>query len=104
MILLLLIKFFSFFQKETLSLQNMEDQLNGKIFNIQMKRLFTKKLDASQKLPILSYLEKQDVIHKSMASTTDNITDAKKCTIEHLSSREKEYPSMEMKNPPMKKN
>ncbi|KAL3374452.1 hypothetical protein AABB24_006100 [Solanum stoloniferum] len=93
-----------FVKKETLSLQNVEDELNGKIFNIQIKRLFTKKLDAMQKLSILSYLEKQDVIHKSMASTTINITDAKKRTIEHLSSGEKEYPSMEMKNPPMKKN
>ncbi|KAG5616606.1 hypothetical protein H5410_016430 [Solanum commersonii] len=90
--------------KETLSLQNVEDELNGKIFNIQIKRLFTKKLDAMQILSILSYLEKQDVIHKSMTPTTVNITDAKKRTIEHLSSREKEYPSMEMKNPPMKKN
>ncbi|KAL3369794.1 hypothetical protein AABB24_007033 [Solanum stoloniferum] len=93
-----------FVKKETLSLQNVEDELNGKIFNIQIKRLFTKKLDAMQKLSILSYLEKQDVIHKSMASTTINITDAKKRTIEHLSSGEKEYSSMEMKNPPMKKN
>ncbi|KAG5577680.1 hypothetical protein H5410_057814 [Solanum commersonii] len=93
-----------FVKKETLSLQNVEDELNGKIFNIQIKRLFTKKLDATQKLTILSYLEKQDVIHKSMASTTVNVTDAKKRTIEHLSSGEKEYPSMEMKNPPMKKN
>ncbi|XP_049350315.1 uncharacterized protein LOC125814910 [Solanum verrucosum] len=81
-----------FVKKETLSLQNVEDELNGKIFNIQIKRLFTKKLDAMQKLSILSYLEKQDVIHKSMASTTINITDAKKRTIEHLSSGEKEYP------------
>ncbi|KAK6780267.1 hypothetical protein RDI58_022451 [Solanum bulbocastanum] len=32
-----------------------------------------------------------------MASTTINVTDAKKCTIEHLSSGEKEYPSMENK-------
>ncbi|KAL3326444.1 hypothetical protein AABB24_011583 [Solanum stoloniferum] len=106
-----------FIKKETLSLQNVEDQLNGKIFNIQMKRLFTKKMDATQKLFILSYLEKQDVIHKPMTSTTVNVTDAKKRTIEHLSSGEKEYPSMankynpsthkhsmEMKNPPMKKN
>ncbi|XP_049384085.1 uncharacterized protein LOC125848256 [Solanum stenotomum] len=51
-----------FVKKETLLLQNMEDQLNGKIFNIQMKRLFTKKLDAILKLSILSYMEKQDVI------------------------------------------
>ncbi|KAG5609536.1 hypothetical protein H5410_020817 [Solanum commersonii] len=80
-----------FVKKETLSLQNVEDELNGKIFNIQIKRLFTKKLDATQILSILSYLEKQDVIHKSMASTTVNITDAKKCTIKHLSSGEKEY-------------
>ncbi|KAG5617641.1 hypothetical protein H5410_017465 [Solanum commersonii] len=36
-----------FIKKETLSLQNMEDLLNGKIFNIQMKRLFTKKMDAT---------------------------------------------------------
>ncbi|WMV15705.1 hypothetical protein MTR67_009090 [Solanum verrucosum] len=103
--------------KETLSLQNVENQLNGNLFNIQMKRLFTKKLDATQKLSILSYLEKQDVIHKPMTSTTVNVTDAKKRTIEHLSSGEKEYPSMankynpsthkhsmEMKNHPMKKN
>ncbi|KAG5593143.1 hypothetical protein H5410_043657 [Solanum commersonii] len=95
---------FTRYNKETLSLQNVEDELNGKIFNIQIKRLFTKKLDATQKLSILSYLEKQDVIHKSMASTTVNIRDAKKRTIEHLRSGEKEYPSMEMKNPPMKKN
>ncbi|KAL3358351.1 hypothetical protein AABB24_015466 [Solanum stoloniferum] len=106
-----------FIKKETLSLQNVEDQLNGKIFNIQMKRLFTKKMDASQKLFILSYLEKQDVIHEPMTSTTVNVTDAKKRIIEHLSSGEKKYPSMankynpsthkhsmEMKNPPMKKN
>ncbi|KAG5583332.1 hypothetical protein H5410_053959 [Solanum commersonii] len=93
-----------FVKKEILSLQNVEDELNGKIFNIQIKRLFTKKLDATQKLSILSYLVKQDVIHKSMASTTVNITDAKKRTIEHLRLGEKEYPSMEMKNPPMKKN
>ncbi|KAH0657381.1 hypothetical protein KY289_026129 [Solanum tuberosum] len=52
-----------FIKKETLSLQNVEDQLNGKIFNIQMKRLFTKKMDATQKLFILSYLEKQDLEH-----------------------------------------
>ncbi|KAH0753496.1 hypothetical protein KY285_006644, partial [Solanum tuberosum] len=50
-----------FIKKETISLQNVEDQLNGKIFNIQMKRLFTKKMDATQKLFILSYLEKQDL-------------------------------------------
>ncbi|KAH0640882.1 hypothetical protein KY290_035612 [Solanum tuberosum] len=50
-----------FIKKETLALQNVEDQLNGKIFNIQMKRLFTKKMDATQKLFILSYLEKQDL-------------------------------------------
>ncbi|KAH0646583.1 hypothetical protein KY284_034467 [Solanum tuberosum] len=50
-----------FIKKETLSLQNVEDQLNDKIFNIQMKRLFTKKMDATQKLFILSYLEKQDL-------------------------------------------
>ncbi|KAL3378344.1 hypothetical protein AABB24_004319 [Solanum stoloniferum] len=93
-----------FIKKETLSLQNVEDQLNGKIFNIQMKRLFTKRMDATQKLFILSYLEKQDVIHKPMTSTTVNVTDAKKRTIEHLSSGEKEYPSMQMKNPPIKKN
>ncbi|KAG5579184.1 hypothetical protein H5410_049811 [Solanum commersonii] len=31
-----------FVKKETLSLQNVEDELNGKIFNIQIKRLFTK--------------------------------------------------------------
>ncbi|KAG5579235.1 hypothetical protein H5410_049862, partial [Solanum commersonii] len=49
--------------KETLSLQNVEDQLNGKIFNIQMKRLFTKRMDATQKLFILSYLEKEDLEH-----------------------------------------
>ncbi|KAG5570207.1 hypothetical protein H5410_059973, partial [Solanum commersonii] len=73
-----------FVKKETLSLQNVEDELNGKIFNIQIKRLFTKKLDATQKLSILSYVEKQDVIHKSMTSTTVNITDAKKRTIEQL--------------------
>ncbi|WMV09164.1 hypothetical protein MTR67_002549 [Solanum verrucosum] len=55
--------------------------------------------------------------YKPIASTTVNVTDAKKRTIEHLSSGEKEYPSMankynssthkhsmEMKNPPMKKN
>ncbi|WMV10485.1 hypothetical protein MTR67_003870, partial [Solanum verrucosum] len=59
-------------KKETLSLQNVEDQLNGKIFNIQMKRLFTKKLDATQN----------------------------KQTIEHLSSGEKEYPSMANKYNP----
>ncbi|KAL3361074.1 hypothetical protein AABB24_014139 [Solanum stoloniferum] len=47
-----------FVKKETLSLQNVKDELNGKIFNIQIKRLFTKKLDATQKLSILSYLEK----------------------------------------------
>ncbi|KAH0651385.1 hypothetical protein KY285_031510 [Solanum tuberosum] len=52
-----------FIKKETLSLQNVEDQLNGKIFNIQMKRLFTKRMDATQKLFILSYLEKQDLEH-----------------------------------------
>ncbi|KAH0694016.1 hypothetical protein KY285_021113 [Solanum tuberosum] len=52
-----------FVKKETLSLQNVEDELNGKIFNIQIKRLFTKKLDATQKLSILSYLEKQDLEH-----------------------------------------
>ncbi|KAH0711559.1 hypothetical protein KY289_007518 [Solanum tuberosum] len=52
-----------FIKKETLSLKNVEDQLNGKIFNIQMKRLFTKKMDATQKLFILSYLEKQDLEH-----------------------------------------
>ncbi|KAL3380483.1 hypothetical protein AABB24_000898 [Solanum stoloniferum] len=61
-----------FVKKETLSLQNVEDQLNGKIFNIQMKRLFTKKLDATQN----------------------------KQTIEHLSSGEKEYPSMANKYNP----
>ncbi|XP_049359971.1 uncharacterized protein LOC125824612, partial [Solanum verrucosum] len=83
-----------FIKKETLSLQNVEDQLNSKIFNIQMKRLFTKKMDATQKLFILSYLEKQDVIHKPMTSTTVNVTDAKKHTNEHLSTGEKEYPSM----------
>ncbi|KAG5609001.1 hypothetical protein H5410_020282 [Solanum commersonii] len=53
--------------KETLSLQNVEDELSGKIFNIQIKG-YSQKLDATQKLTILSYLEKQDVIHKSMAS------------------------------------
>ncbi|KAG5602882.1 hypothetical protein H5410_034252 [Solanum commersonii] len=52
-----------FIKKETLSLQNVEDQLNGKIFNIQMKRLFTKRMDATQKLFILSYLEKEDLEH-----------------------------------------
>ncbi|KAG5631104.1 hypothetical protein H5410_002821, partial [Solanum commersonii] len=57
-----------FIKKETLSLQNVEDQLNGKIFNIQMKRLFTKKMDATQKLFILSYLEKQDLEHFCCAS------------------------------------
>ncbi|KAH0723893.1 hypothetical protein KY289_006937, partial [Solanum tuberosum] len=62
-----------FIKKETLSLQNVEDQLNGKIFNIQMKRLFTKRMDATQKLFILSYLEKQDEIHKPMTSTTVNL-------------------------------
>ncbi|KAG5577882.1 hypothetical protein H5410_058016 [Solanum commersonii] len=36
--------------KETLSLQNVEDQLNGKIFNIQMKRLFTKKNGCNTKI------------------------------------------------------
>nr|XP_025885526.1 uncharacterized protein LOC112940964 isoform X2 [Solanum lycopersicum] len=50
-----------FDKKGTSSLQNVEDQLNGKIFNIHMKRLFTKKLDA--KLSILSYLEKEDIVH-----------------------------------------
>ncbi|XP_027773848.1 replication protein A 70 kDa DNA-binding subunit B-like isoform X1 [Solanum pennellii] len=94
-----------FVKKGTLSLQNVEDQLNGKIFNIQMKKLFTKKLDATQKLSILSYMEKEDVVHEPMASTTVNVTEGKKRTIEHVNSREKEYPSIANKsNPPMKKN
>ncbi|XP_015055892.2 uncharacterized protein LOC107002396 isoform X2 [Solanum pennellii] len=94
-----------FVKQGTLSLQNVEDQLNGKIFNIQMKKLFTKKLDATQKLSILSYLEKEDVVHEPMASTTVNVTEGKKRTIEHVNSREKEYPSIANKsNPPMKKN
>ena len=70
-----------------------------------MKKLFTKKLDATQKLSILSYLEKEDVVHEAMASTIVNVTEGKKCTIEHVNSREKEYPSIANKsNPPMKKN
>uniref|UniRef100_A0A3Q7GN78 Uncharacterized protein n=1 Tax=Solanum lycopersicum TaxID=4081 RepID=A0A3Q7GN78_SOLLC len=73
-----------FVKKGTLSLQNVEDQLNGKIFNNKMKKLFTKKLDATQKLSILAYLEKKDVVHEPMASTTVNVTEGKKRTIEHL--------------------
>ncbi|KAH0725558.1 hypothetical protein KY284_001423 [Solanum tuberosum] len=61
-----------FVKKETLLLQNVEDQLNGKIFNIQMKRLFTKKLDATQKLFILSYLDKQDLEHFCCGSRNDH--------------------------------
>uniref|UniRef100_K4AVV0 Uncharacterized protein n=1 Tax=Solanum lycopersicum TaxID=4081 RepID=K4AVV0_SOLLC len=94
-----------FVKKGTLSQQNVEDQLNGKIFNIQMKKLFTKKLDAMQTLSILSYPEKEDVIHEPVASTKVNVTKEKKRTIEHVNSRDKEYPSIANKfNPPMKKN
>jgi len=114
MILLLLIKFFS---ERNIIAPKCGRSIERQDIQHSNEKAFTKKMDATQKLFILSYLEKQDVIHKPMTSTTVNVTDAKKRTIEHLSSGEKEYPSMankynpsthkhsmEMKNPPTKKN
>uniref|UniRef100_M1C9D2 Replication factor A C-terminal domain-containing protein n=1 Tax=Solanum tuberosum TaxID=4113 RepID=M1C9D2_SOLTU len=40
----------------------------------------------SEEIYEICFVKKQDVIHKPMASTTVNVTDAKKRTIEHLSS------------------
>ncbi|KAG5631809.1 hypothetical protein H5410_003526 [Solanum commersonii] len=82
-----------------------------------MKKAIYKKIGCNAKIIHFVLPGETRCDYKPIASAIVNVTDAKKCTIEHLSSGEKEYPSMankynssthkhsmEMKNPPMKKN
>ncbi|KAM3379044.1 hypothetical protein P3S68_011457 [Capsicum galapagoense] len=104
-------------KKDTTSLLAMKNQFNGRMFKIQMKRLYTKNQDTTLKFSILSYLEKQPVIHKSVPPTMVDVLEVKKRIIEHLSSETSKHQnttnkcssssqkhSMEMRTSSMKKN
>nr|XP_016449796.1 PREDICTED: uncharacterized protein LOC107774686 isoform X2 [Nicotiana tabacum] len=72
-------------KRQILPLADVQKQLSGKIFKIQMKKLFTKYHDTVQKLSILSYMNKDNEIHQEFPPTMMDVAEGRKSKIEHLS-------------------
>ncbi|KAM3303865.1 hypothetical protein P3S67_014896 [Capsicum chacoense] len=68
----------TFVKKDTSSLLLVQNQVNGKMFKIQMKRLYPKNQDSTPNFFILSCLEKKDAVHKSTLTTTVDVPELKK--------------------------
>ncbi|OIT04847.1 hypothetical protein A4A49_52273 [Nicotiana attenuata] len=79
--------------KELSPLVNAQRQLSGKIFNIQMKKLFPKNQDAVPgKLVILSFMAKGNLASQT-PSTIKDIAEGSKRKIEHVGTGEQEQHS-----------
>ncbi|KAM3344190.1 hypothetical protein P3S68_026282 [Capsicum galapagoense] len=74
----------TFVKKDTSSLLILQNQFNGKLFKIQMKRLYSKNQDSTPKFSILSVLEEKYVVHKSLPATIVDFPELKKFPIAHL--------------------
>ncbi|XP_019254263.1 PREDICTED: replication protein A 70 kDa DNA-binding subunit B-like isoform X2 [Nicotiana attenuata] len=79
-------------KKELPPIVNAQKQLTGKIFNLQMKKLFTKNHDAVPgKLVILSFIPKGNPASQT-PSTIKDVAEGSKRKIEHVSTGEQEHP------------
>lgn len=74
----------TFVKKDTSSLLLVQNQVNGKMFKIQMKRLYPKNQDSTPNFSILSCLEKKDAVHKSTLATTVDVPELKNAQLNIL--------------------
>ncbi|XP_070052936.1 replication protein A 70 kDa DNA-binding subunit A-like [Nicotiana tomentosiformis] len=80
-------------KKELLPLVNAQKLLTGKIFRIQIKKLFTKYNDAMPgKLVILSFMDKSNLVVSQMPSTIKDVAEASKRKIEHVATEKQDHP------------
>ncbi|OIT01849.1 hypothetical protein A4A49_20209 [Nicotiana attenuata] len=103
-------------KKQILPLADVQKQLSGKIFKIQMKKLLTKYHDTVQKLSILSYMNKDNEIHQEFPPTMMDVAEGSKRKIERLGLEGREAQEttnkdsasyykrgLEIRTPPLKK-